>query len=257
MIKLKNVNFSYEGVSVLKNINYEFEKGRIYSVIGPNGSGKTTLLKLLGNLRECESGEVTLNGKNYSEYSRKEFAKNVASLPQSRNTPSIRARELVSHGRFPYLDISRKLSDEDKRIVEEALISSGAEEYSKKNLTELSGGERQKVYLAMLYAQMTDYVLLDEPTTYLDVVSQFVVMNSLKKMKGVGKCVIAVLHDISLAMKYSDELIVINHGRIAGSGNADEILDSGILKEVFGIDGKCVEVDGEKEYVFRPVTNEY
>ncbi len=255
MINVKNIYFAYEDVNIIHDISHKFEKGRIYAIIGPNGSGKTTFLKILGKLREPSEGEITLDEKPYGEYSRKDFAKLIATLPQSRTTPQIAARELAEHGRYPYLDASRRLKDDDKRIVEEALRATGILHLASRKLTDLSGGERQKVYLSMLYAQNTDYVLLDEPTTYLDISSQFSVMEELVKMKKDGKCVIAVLHDITLALKYADEVILMDKGRIVLSGNPEDMITNGFIREIFGIDGKCIDIDGAKEYFFRPVTS--
>lgn len=255
MISLKNVNFSYDK-RVLSDISVEFAPGRMYSVIGPNGSGKSTLLRLAGRLIQRESGEMKLMGKDYDDYPRKEFSRIVASLPQSRNVPQIRAWELVSHGRFPYLDSSRRLKDEDRRIIAESLKTAGAEELSARNLTELSGGERQKVYLAMLYSQQADYLLFDEPGTYLDVLSNIGVMESMLKLRDEGKCVITVLHDIPSALKYSDGIVVMNKGRIVFSGSADELINGNILEEVFGITAKCVVIDDDREYIIKKVKNE-
>jgi len=249
MINAKNIYFAYEDVNILHNISHKFEKGRIYAIIGPNGSGKTTFLKLLGRLREPAKGKITLDEKPYGEYSRKDFAKCVATLPQSRITPQIAARELTEHGRYPYLDASRRLKDEDKIIVEEALRSTGILHLASRKLTDLSGGERQKVYLSMLYAQKTDYVLLDEPTTYLDISSQFCVMEELVKMKNEGKCVIAVLHDITLALKYADEVILMDKGSIVCSDVPENMAQRSELREILGIRARAVKIDGKTEYV--------
>ncbi len=249
MINVKNINFLYEDVNILHDISHTFEKGKMYAIIGPNGSGKTTFLKLLGRLREPTSGEITLDEKPYGEYSRKDFAKKVASLPQSRNTPNIAARELTEHGRYPYLDASRRLSAEDKKIVEEALTATGTLHLSSRRLTDLSGGERQKVYLSMLYAQKTDYVLLDEPTTYLDMYSQFSVMEDLVNMKNEGKCVIVVLHDLSLALKYADEVILMDKGRIICSDSPEKMAERRQFAEVLGVSAKAVQLGGVTEYI--------
>ena len=165
----------------------------------------------------------------------------------------IRSWELVSHGRFPYLDGRRVLSKEDRLIVDRSLRLAGAEEFALRSVSELSGGERQKVYLSMLYAQEAEYILLDEPTTFLDMSSKFGVMNTLTDMKEAGKCVVAVLHELSLALKYSDEIIVLSHGEIVFSGTPKELVEGNILGDVFGIKAVCVTIDGSNEYIIKEV----
>ena len=250
MIELNDIRFSYYREPVLKNVSLCLRPGRLYAIVGPNGCGKTTLIRLLSRLSVPEAGQISLAGKPYGEYERKDFARRVALLPQSRPIPAISVRELVSHGRFPYLDLSRKLSAEDKQIVENALREAGAETLAKRSMRELSGGERQRAYLAMLLAQDTPYVLLDEPTTYLDVSAQFTVMDILREMRDSGKCVVAVLHDLALALQYCDELIVMEKGELRAAAAPKALVSQGVLNRVFGIECIPLEHRGKTEYVF-------
>jgi iron complex transport system ATP-binding protein len=253
MIELEQVCFSYGASPVLKEINTVFRAGEICAVVGPNGCGKTTLVRLLSRLQKPTSGRIRLNGISLEEYSQKELAKTVALLPQGRSVPEIRVEEAVADARFPYLDITRRLSQRDWQAVERALEESGAAAIREKNLQELSGGERQRVYLAMLLAQETPVVLLDEPMTYLDLPHQFVVMKLLQKLRDTGICVVVVLHDLALAMRYCDRILVLENGKIAADGKPEAVAGSEELERIFGVRCISVEMNGEKEYVFCPV----
>lgn len=252
MIQLDNLCFSYNGHTVLHQLSASFSPGRLYAILGPNGSGKTTLIRLLGRLLQPESGSLSLDGKSFSGYGRKEFARQLALLPQSRPIPAISVQDLVSHGRFPYLGLSRTPGKEDQTAVAQAMAAVNVQTLAERDLRQLSGGERQRVYLALLLAQDTRYVLLDEPTTYLDASAQFAVMENLKRMSQSGKCVIAVLHDLNLALSFCDEICLLDQGSIAAFGTPESIVESGVLDRVFSIRCRCVSVDGIKEYIIRP-----
>ena len=252
MIQLDDLNFSYGGRTVLHNISAAFSPGKLYAVLGPNGSGKTTLIRLLSRLLQPDSGSLTLDGKSYACYGRKEFARQLALLPQARPIPAISVQDLVSHGRFPYLGLSRTPGKDDLDAVERAMAAVNVQAFAGRDLRQLSGGERQRVYLALLLAQDTRYVLLDEPTTYLDASAQFSVMENLKCMSQDVKCVIAVLHDLNLALSFADEICLLDQGRIAAFGAPEALVEQGVLDRVFSIRCRSVVVDGIKEYIIRP-----
>ena len=165
MIELRHLQTGFEGRVLSKNIDLRLEKGKMLTLIGPNGCGKTTLLRTLSGALPPLGGEVLLEGRPLHSYRRKELARKAAYLPQVREVPEITAEALVSHGRFPHLGFSRKMTARDRAAVEEAIALTGIEPLRHKNLKALSGGERQRVYLAMAIAQETDLVLLDEPGT--------------------------------------------------------------------------------------------
>ena len=252
MIQRDDLNFSYGGRTVLHNISAAFSPGKLYAVLGPNGSGKTTLIRLLSRLLQPDSGSLTLDGKSYACYGRKEFARQLALLPQARPIPAISVQDLVSHGRFPYLGLSRTPGRADLDAVERAMAAVNVQAFAGRDLRQLSGGERQRVYLALLLAQDTRYVLLDEPTTYLDASAQFSVMENLKCMSQDGKCVIAVLHDLNLALSFADEICLLDQGRIAAFGAPEALVEQGVLDRVFSIRCRSIVVDGIKEYIIRP-----
>ena len=251
MIEVKNLSFSYGKGRILSDISAKFEKGYFYAIIGANGSGKTTLINNLSRIVKPTSGEIFIDGTDYKDISRKEFAKKVSLLPQGRNVPNMSAFDLVSAGRYPYLDLSRNLSDEDVKIVNISMQMTDTEKFADKNLKRLSGGERQRVYLAMLAAQNTDYILLDEPITHLDMASEYKTLNLLADMSSKGKCVIAVLHNLPLALEYADEICVVDKGKIVKTGTPKEIAGSNVFEEFFGIQCKTINTDGKDRYIFQ------
>ncbi len=253
MIELNNVSFAYGKDSVLKDICLRLEKGRVHAVVGPNGSGKTTLIRLLSAQLRPARGEMLLCGKPYERWERKAFAREIALFPQERTIPDISVYELVSCARYPWLGLSRQLTEADKAVVHGALEGADALSLQARSVAELSGGERQRAYMAMLYAQTTPHVLLDEPTAYLDMAYHFQLMDSLRAMAADGKCVVVVLHELSLALQNADEVILMEKGRIAAVGTPREVVAGGRLQQVFGVDCRAVETDLGTDYVFRPL----
>ena len=235
MIELKCLNAFYGERKVLESINLQLEEGRIYVIIGPNGSGKSTLMKAILGLLDRTEGEILFDGTDIRNLTLKDIARKASFLSQSRNTPNITAARMVLHGRFPSRGWPRRYSREDRRIVRASMEKTGCLELGNRMMTDLSGGERQKVYLAMALAQDTDAIFMDEPTTYLDPEHQLAVMESAKKMKDEGKTVVMVLHDLPLALENADSILVMEDGRIKKEGKPEEIYRSGIIEEVFNV----------------------
>lgn len=252
MIKLSNVTAGYMGMKIIKNISLSFEKGKIISIIGKNGCGKTTLLKTASKLIKPYSGNIELNGESIFAMTGKEAAKHISYLPQNRDIPSIKVYDLVMHGRFPYLGFPRIPRDEDKLIVEEAIYMLGIRKYRDKNIKELSGGERQKVYIAMILAQDTDIVFLDEPTTYLDINHQLEILEIVKELKKMGKTVVMVIHDLNSALTYSDNVCLMDKGQVIIYDKPQVVYESKEIEKIFDIN--CQEVyasnKNERQYVF-------
>lgn len=252
-LETRNLSFSYNGTPILRDLNLTFEKNRLIAVLGPNGSGKTTLLRLLDGLLLPDSGSVLFgDGANLASLSRKTLARRIAFLPQNRPIPDIPVEMLVSHGRFPHLGFSRKLTATDQRIVETAMAQTGVTEYARRALPSLSGGERQRVYLAMLLAQDTEILLLDEPTTYLDARHKFEMLALLRKLADSGKTVITVLHDLPLALSAADHVLLLENGGCAAAGTPKDLCAAGALDRVFGIRLHQAELADRTVYIEQP-----
>ncbi len=235
MIKVENLSLSYPGHPVLSGVNLSIPAGKITVIVGPNGCGKSTFLKALVGICPCDSGTILVDGQNISRYSTKELARKVAYLAQNRQVPDISVLRMVLHGRFPYLSYPRRYKKEDFSIAYEAMEQMGIEDLAEEPLNALSGGTRQKVYIAVALAQDTPAILLDEPTTFLDVAHQLQMMEHARFLAEKGKAVVMVLHDLSMAMQTADQLAVMAEGRLLRCGEPEMIFDSGCLDSVFGI----------------------
>lgn len=252
ILGLSNVYAGYaKGEYVINDFSCSFSPSSVTAVIGANGSGKSTLLKTIARQIKTFAGSVEINGKNLSDYSVKELARTVALLPQVRNVPSIPARALVMHGRFPYLPFPRIASTKDKEIVDECMKTTDTLQFADKDVSELSGGQRQRVYIAMLLAQQTQIVLLDEPATFLDMSCQFEVLELIKSLKAQGKCVIVVMHDVAQALTVADDILLVADGKNAFLGTPDGLLASGALEKHMNIiPRKAFDESGKEMYFF-------
>lgn len=248
MIELKQVRSGYYGEEILHGLDMTLEKGEIVSFVGPNGCGKTTLLKCLCGLLPLTGGEVRLAGKEVKRYGRKELARQVAFLPQVRDIPAIGVESFVAHGRYPHLSFGRNLSGKDREIIEWALEETGTADLRRKELPALSGGERQRVYLAMTLCQDTEILLLDEPTTYLDIGQKYEMMERIRRIHERGKTVIMVLHDLSFAFAYSRRVAVMERGKLLAFGAPAETAER--AAKLFGVSAARVLLGGREEYVF-------
>ena len=236
MLEFKNVSFSY-GLPVLRGISFALSPGCVTCLLSPNAGGKSTLLKLAAGFLRTQGGEVLWEEQSVGRMKPKRRACQMAFLPQQTAVPELTVRELVSHGRYPHLSNGRVLSPRDKEIIERAMETTGTAGYADRRLTELSGGQRQKAALAMVVAQDTPLLLLDEPTTYLDIRVQLELTDILRTLAGHGKSVLLALHDISLALSRCERAIVLQDGKIVYDGGVDNLSHSGVIAEVFGVSG--------------------
>jgi len=235
MLELKGVSSGYDHRNALFDISLRFEPGKIHSIVGKNGCGKSTLLKTCAGLLDANAGSVILHERDIKAYAPMERACRISYLPQSRNAPAISVERLVEHGRYPRLASPRRLNEQDRSMVEASLQRMQLAHLRRKNINELSGGEQQRVYIAMLLAQDTPVLLLDEPITYLDVEYQLAFLDLMQELKREGKCIIMVLHDLSLALKNSDTIIAMESGRIVQSASPEAMLSQGTLEKIFRV----------------------
>lgn len=235
MLEVNNLSVGYPGRTVLGDVSLAVRPGRVLVLLGPNGCGKSTLLRTLPGLLPPLGGEILLDGKPLGDYSPRQAAQKIAYLPQSRAVPSITARRMVLHGRFPYLSYPRRYRREDYEAVDRALAAAGALDLADRPLPELSGGQRQKIYLALALAQETETILMDEPTTYLDVRHQLETLALLRRLAGEGRGAAVVLHDLCLALTAADDVAVLGEGRLLALGGPEEIYRSKILERVMGV----------------------
>ena len=236
MLEIKALRAGYPGKTVLDGLDAAIPPGQVTVIVGPNGCGKSTLLKTLCGILPIAGGEILLDGKPLAAFSQGELAKNVAYLSQSRAVPDITAERLVLHGRFPYLRYPRRYRPADMAIANAAMARMGVAELAGTPVANLSGGQRQKVYIAMALAQDTPWVLLDEPTAYLDISHQLQMAQQAHFLAESGKTVVMVLHDLPLALKTAEHMVVMDAGRVIRAGTPREIWESGCLKDVFGVE---------------------
>ena len=235
MIELKNVCAGYEGKTIVKNASITFEPGKITVLIGPNGCGKSTLLKSVVRINPHTDGEILIEDKPIEDFSSAKLAQNVAYLAQNKKAPDISVMKMVLHGRFAYLNYPRKYRPQDFEIAKRSLEWAGMADKSDELVSKLSGGMQQKVYIAMALAQDANTILMDEPTTYLDVVHQLRLMAMAKQLAAEGKAVVMVLHDLTQALEVADKVVVLKAGEIIAQGTADEVYECGSIEEAFGI----------------------
>lgn len=248
MLKYENVSISCGRTPLLKDISFTINDNAITTIIGPNGCGKTTLLQALIGNSTVTSGNIYIDEINYLNLSPKERARLLSYLPQIRSIiPTLTVQTLTEHGRFPYLGFTRKASAADHSAVENAMKMSGVTEYAKQSVNTLSGGMRQRAYIAMQLAQDCRYIIADEPTTYLDIPSQKDVISIYKEQKAMGKTIILVLHDIAQALSISDQIILMNDKKIAAIGSPKELLSQHIIENIFNINIKQFS-DGNSNY---------
>ena len=236
MIGLSGITFGYDPASPLfDSLSARFGDGRIRAVLGPNGSGKSTLLRLCARQLTPASGTLRVGGHEAAAYDAKAFARALAYLPQSRPVPMITVRALVAHGRFPHLGMTRRLSAQDEAAVARALDLTGLSGVAGRDLRTLSGGQRQKAYLAMLIAQDAQHLLLDEPTTYLDIGHQLELFDLLRTLRNEGRCVVVVMHDLAQAIVHADDALLLHKGEPLYDGPADGLIPSGAMERAFGV----------------------
>ena len=247
---VEKLSFAYSknGENIINDLSLSLHEGKITTLIGATGCGKSTLFNLLTKNLKPDSGRIMLKDENISDKKLKEFAKQVAIVHQYNTAASdITVRELVAYGRTPYLSMGMsKNPKEDEEKINWAMEITHTAKYMDKPAAELSGGQKQRVWIAMALAQDTKVLFLDEPTTYLDIRYQLQILKLIKKLnREFGITIIMVLHDINQSLYYSDEIVAMKKGKVISQGNAREILTEDLVREVYGVDLKITELDGE------------
>jgi iron complex transport system ATP-binding protein len=227
MIEFKNVSFGYKERKILDGVSFQAGKGSFTGIIGRNGAGKSTLFKLFCRLLLPYEGEISIDGKNLAEFSKKGFSKTVSFMPQIVDCSfAFSVFDFVMLGRYPYMNALKIPSAKDFDAVNETLNVAGLKEFSERKITELSGGERQRVLIAQTIAQRTDIIVFDEPTSHLDIGAQYEILNILKRLnKEYKKTIIASLHDLNAAGEFCDNLVLLDEGKAAASGTPEQVLN--------------------------------
>jgi len=233
-----NIKAGYDGKIVLSELDIEIKKGEIVTLIGPNGSGKSTVLKAISRLLDCMAGTVFLEGKDINKLKTREVAKRLAVLPQTQHMPpDFTVKELVAHGRIPHHRWYEVIGNDDKDVIDWAIKAAKLEHLANRPVITLSGGERQRAWIALALAQKPEVLLLDEPTTFLDICHQLEVMELVKNLnKDMGITIIMVLHDLNQAVRHSHKIFVIKKGTVVASGCPCEVLNPDLLRDVYGIE---------------------
>jgi iron complex transport system ATP-binding protein len=247
------------GKKVIENESMVAEPGKVTALVGPNGSGKSTLLKALADQLAPEDGVVRVDGSYINDLSKKEIARRLSLLSQESVSPnSITVEELVTHGRYPHRGFFETVTEEDREAVERAIELAGIEHLRDRELGSLSGGQKQLAWIAMVLAQETGVLLLDEPTTFLDLRHQLEVMRIVETLRDESNVtVVIVLHDINQAARYSDRMVVLKDGCVSARGKPDEVLTKELLADVFGIEAMIQSTDrGPRIEPLRPTEDD-
>jgi len=235
-LRAEALTLGYDGAPIVADLTASIPDGSFTVIIGPNACGKSTLLRALSRLLAPRSGQVVLDGKAIGSLPAKEVARRLGLLPQTALAPDgITVADLVARGRFPHQGLLRQWSETDRDAVIAALDATGTRELSGRRVEDLSGGQRQRVWVAMVLAQQTDLILLDEPTTFLDIAHQVELMELFAHLNREGRTVVAVLHDLNQAARYADHLIAMRAGEIVAAGPPAEVVTSELVEQVFGL----------------------
>ncbi|MGX1226533.1 iron complex transport system ATP-binding protein [Streptomyces ambofaciens] len=238
----RGVTVGYGARSVIDGLDVAIPPGVITTIIGPNGCGKSTLLRTLSRLLRPTGGTVVLDGEDIASLRTRDVAKKLGLLPQAPVAPEgLTVSDLVARGRHPHQSWLRQWSSDDADVVRQALAMTGVSDLADRPVDSLSGGQRQRVWISMTLAQGTDLLLLDEPTTYLDLAHAVDVLDLVDDLHESGRTVVMVLHDLNLATRYSDNLVVMREGAILAQGHPRDVITAELLHEAFGLRAKVID----------------
>jgi iron complex transport system ATP-binding protein len=241
-LSTRSLTLAYDGVSIIKSLDLAIPTEKITTLVGPNGCGKSTLLRGFARLLKPRAGAVYLDGTDIFKLSTKAVAKRLGILPQGPVAPEgLTVRDLVAQGRYPYQNWLQQWSKEDETLVEQALVTTGMMQLAERSLDTLSGGQRQRAWIAMALAQDTPILLLDEPTTFLDLAHQVEVLDLLFELnRSEGRTIVMVLHDLNQACRYADNLVAMRQGQIIAQGVPEQVMTEAMVREVFELDCRIV-----------------
>ena len=256
MFEAKNISFSYDDETIFSDISFSVGRGEVLCILGPNGTGKTTLIKCLNGLHEIDSGDILINGKNIKKLSFREISRHIGYIPQS-HVPSFpfKVFDVVLMGRAPYLNLTDSPKEEDVKIAEDALKTLGIEKLKDKEYTNLSGGERQLVFLARVLCQKPDMLILDEPTSHLDFGNQIRLLEIIDKLSKSGLSIIMSSHFPDHAFLSSTKVAIMKDKRFIDFGTPDEVVTEENLKKAYSIDVKLIELDNNRKVCVPLKTN--
>lgn len=239
---MEGATLAYESREIARDLSLTVRPGSFTVIIGPNACGKSTSLRALANLLRPRAGAITLDGRDIHRMPSRDLARRLGLLPQGASAPEgISVADLVTRGRYPHQSMFSRWSAEDERAVAEALEVTGMTDLSSRSVDELSGGQRQRAWVALVLAQRTDLMLLDEPTTFLDIAHQISLLDLFAELNARGRTLVAVLHDINHAARYASDLVVMREGGIYAQGRPAEVISSRMLADVFGIEAEVIE----------------
>ncbi|GAB2958107.1 ABC transporter ATP-binding protein [Micromonospora polyrhachis] len=241
-LEASHLTLAYESRQVAHDLDVPVPDGAVTVILGPNACGKSTLLRALARLLRPSAGRVLLHGQDVQRLAPKELARRLGLLPQSSVAPfGITVADLVGRGRFPHQRMLQQWSLADEEAVKRAMVATGVTELADRAVEELSGGQRQRVWIAMLLAQDTPVMLLDEPTTYLDISHQLEVLELCRRLnREEGRTLVLVLHDLNQAARFADHLIVMREGAVAAAGAPSEVLTEQLLRDVFRLEARVI-----------------
>lgn len=235
-LEVQNASLRYDARIISEDLSIAIPDGSLTVIVGPNASGKSTLLRALARLLAPSAGQVVLDGKALAQYQSRELARTLGLLPQASIAPDgITVADLVARGRYPHQSLFRQWSSADEAAVESALAATGTTDLSGRLVDELSGGQRQRVWVAMVLAQQTPILLLDEPTTFLDIAHQIELLDLCQDLNAGGRTVVAVLHDLNHACRYATHIIAMKDGAVVAKGAPKEVVTEQLVESVFGL----------------------
>ncbi|WP_438349285.1 ABC transporter ATP-binding protein [Paenibacillus sp. FA6] len=249
MFTVDSISIRYEQKSIINDFSFAVKQGEIMSIIGPNGSGKSTILKAISRLIPYHKGKVMLEDMNLKSMSAKQVARKMCMLSQKNQAPSdMTVVDLVSYGRYPHKKWFEKLNHDDMEVVHWALEKTHLTAYKDRTVSSLSGGESQRAWIAMALAQRPKIMLLDEPTTYLDISHQHEVLELIRELNAeMGMTIVMVLHDLNQASRYSDNIVVVQDGEKAMCGTPNEVMTEDMIRQVYRMDAEIQYVSSEKK----------